>query len=808
MCKSFDRMKKLIVIALIVSFSGTYAQWPLVTIEDIQYRDDAALALEDDLSLYDGDTVTVQGIVSFDPCTYALSTSGSRIGTFLADQDEAGNWTGLHVLIDPGASGYGGTLEELNEATLFIDNFQVGNIVECTGIVGTFDGNTQIVLIDEPSTILGFGAAPSAWLSTIANFSLSDGAGGQIMQTVTGEPLEGVYVQFNNVFVVDVAAFGDFRWTWYLQDDAGNKIQVRDVSGFYRNDTNTDDECSIWTGGAAGETATPDEFTPPTTGSYLEYVRGVVVEAYSGTAYALAPLTPEDLGPELATPPTISAITRNPFVATSEEDVTISANIIDLDGTVASADLYYSYGFGSTSFTAVAMSSVGGDIWEAMIPGPGDDEEYVNFYIMATDATGNSVETPNSTSPIVYQVLDDGLTQIAQIQNTPFSNGNSIWAGTSTFEMDIEAVVMASRQTYDLGWLMVQDDDAAWSGIRIFSQPGDGTTELHRGDRIRITSGMVREDFGATLIDSVTIEVLESGVALYEPVTGLSPEEINAQVYEVSEAYESMFIRFEDVFTTSNNPDAPGGPFGEWRFNTVATPETGLRADDLSYEIGFEFAADSVTVGEAMGYIQGILTYSFGNYKLEPRDLNDIDGFTTEYPNSITAFNFDALGVSGTVNQEALTIGVDVPVGTDVTSLIPSVTFTGVSVSPDPSLAQDFTLPVEYTCFAPVSGEGRTYTVTVNQVTSLQNEIDNESFVAYPNPASDKLTVEFTANQSVEGVAAIKDMKGNNLLEINVLYHVGKNILTLDLSAFPNGLYLLQIPTASESLNKMIEVSR
>jgi hypothetical protein len=225
-------MKKFIIVILFISFSASYAQWPLVTIEDIQYRDEAALSLEDDLSLLDGDTVTVQGIVTFDPCTYALSTSGSRIGTFLADQDEAGNWTGLHVLIDPGASGYGGTLEELNEATLFIDNFQVGNVVECSGIVGTFDGNTQIVLIDEPSTILGFDAVPDPWLTSIDQFSLSDGAGGQIMQTVTGEPLEGVYVQFDNVFVVDVAPFGDFRWTWYLQDDAGNKIQVRDVSGF------------------------------------------------------------------------------------------------------------------------------------------------------------------------------------------------------------------------------------------------------------------------------------------------------------------------------------------------------------------------------------------------------------------------------------------------------------------------------------------------------------------------------------------------------------------------------------------------
>ena len=206
-------MKQLLIIVLISCFTATYAQWPTVSIHDLQFRDEASLVAEDDLSLYDGDTVMVQGIVIFFFCSYALSTSGSRIGTFLVDETETGEWTGLHVLIDPGASGYGGTLEELNDATLFIDNFQVGNVVECAGIIGTFDENTQIVLIDEPSSIIGFSSVPDPEVLGIDVFSTSDGGGGQIQETVTGEAYEGVYLQFNNVFVVDVAPFVDFRLT-------------------------------------------------------------------------------------------------------------------------------------------------------------------------------------------------------------------------------------------------------------------------------------------------------------------------------------------------------------------------------------------------------------------------------------------------------------------------------------------------------------------------------------------------------------------------------------------------------------------
>ena len=140
--------------------------------------------------------------------------------------------------------------------------------------------------------------------------------------------------------------------------------------------------------------------------------------------------------------------------------------------------------------------------------------------------------------------------------------------------MDIEAVVMASRQTYDLGWLIVQDDDSpgvvSASILSLVMAQQNCCVEIRS-----ITSAMVREDFGATLLDSVTITVIGTE-DLYEPVTGLDPESINAQVFDQAEAYESMFIRFEDVYTTSNNPDAPGGPFGEWRFNTDNVAGTGL----------------------------------------------------------------------------------------------------------------------------------------------------------------------------------------------------------------------------------------
>ena len=116
---------------------------------------------------------------------------------------------------------------------------------------------------------------------------------------------------------------------------------------------------------------------------------------------------------------------------------------------------------------------------------------------------------------------------------------------------------MATSQTYDLSFVTVQDGEGPWSGIAIRSQPGDGTADLHRGDKIRITSGKVFEDFSFTRLDSISFEFISQANPLYNAVTGLDPLDIDAKVFDVAEAYEGMLLRFEDVFVTSNNADAP-----------------------------------------------------------------------------------------------------------------------------------------------------------------------------------------------------------------------------------------------------------
>lgn len=807
-------------IVLAMLGTAVLAQYPLVNIYDIQYKDDASLSLEDDLSAYDGDTVRVQGIVTFDPCIYALSTSGTRLGTFLSEESATGVWTGLTVLIDYAAIGYSGDLQGLNDEALFIDNFQVGNIVECTGIVSTFDGNTQLLVLPIASEIVGFGTPPAAETASVGDFMQSDGAGGQVMQTVTGEPYENVYVELTNVFVTDVSyTSSSGRWTWYLQDADGNKIRIRDLSGFFRNDTESDDECAIWSGGSAGETATPDEYTAPTAGTYLSYVRGEIIEAFTGTEYTIAPLALSDIGPSLATPPTVTNIVRSPVLATSTENVTVSATITDLDGTVAYADLYYSYGIGNTGFTAVAMTSAG-DTYSAAIPGPGIDSTYVNFYIQAVDDEGNSIATPAASSPNIYIVYDDGINSIARLQFSPFTSGTSVWAGDSiTANLNIEAIVTASKALYDLNLLIIQDSDQPWSGIKVYSLPGDGTETLVRGDKIRITKAKVMSEayvagasYGVTSLRGITYEKLSDMNPLPAFITTLNPTDIDAQIFEYSEPYESMLLKFSNVYETMDNADPGAGDpvygFGEWKFNTSNTPDQGLRTDDLAYKVFQEFGVDSIDEGDELDYIQGVLDYSFNNYKLLPRDMNDIAGFSTTYPNAITAFNIPALGVNGIVNESALTITLQVPFGTDVTALIPAITYTGQSIEPANGAPTDFSLPVTYTSTSPVTFATKEYVVTVEFIESVSELPGIGNLELFPNPATDKIAVSFDSEAGKNLTLALEDISGHKLLETNYLAHSGKNILPIDLREFANGLYLLQIRSTDKMTTLKITVSK
>ncbi len=84
-----------------------------------------------------------------------------------------------------------------------------------------------------------------------------------------------------------------------------------------------------------------------------------------------------------------------------------------------------------------------------------------------------------------------------------------------------------------------------------------------------------------------------------------------------------------------------------------------------------------------------------------------------ENEKSILSFRFDALDEEGAIDEIARRISFLLPAGTDVTELVPTIEVSeGATVEPASGVAQDFTIPVNYTVTAQ-NGTTAVYTVTV-----------------------------------------------------------------------------------------------
>lgn len=120
---------------------------------------------------------------------------------------------------------------------------------------------------------------------------------------------------------------------------------------------------------------------------------------------------------------------------------------------------------------------------------------------------------------------------------------------------------------------------------------------------------------------------------------------------------------------------------------------------------------------------------------------------------AITAFNFNGLSptVTGTVTEGTHSVALTVPFGTNVTALVPTITHTGASVSPNTGVAHDFTTPQQYIVTA-VDATTQAYTVTVTFGVAGAVTYVN---AARPNDSGDGLTLA-TAKKTIQsGISVV-----------------------------------------------------
>ena len=632
----------LLLIAFAITSAFGFSQIHNVSVYDIQQVSSTDLANCNDSSAYFGDTVKVIGIVMHDGNLTEIA-SGSTAGGYRA---------AIH-LMDSATAGMGGDFKGIqihgvfddgtgNQPVSSLNTLVAGDSVEITGVVGRYAGETQIYPVDNNSvTVLGSGTAPTPRAVSVGDLNDAN----RVNDLTTGEALEGSLVMLNNVTVTSVNLFsGGSRVSIDVTDASGNTINVSDRFLAQKLPGHTTVN--------PGSPQTNGSFVAPPVGLVYDTLIGIILHSEngctgeSGRGYEINPYSASHyiVG---ATPPSITNVERAPVAPKSTEVATITCNVIDFDGSVTDIRLMYTNDIMAAQFDSIDFTQVGAtDDYTADVPMYADGS-MVGYYIKAIDDDGNVSQSPatpagaatNNVS--VYTVRDNGLT-IVDIQKVlDVNKDESYYTG---LEVTVTGVVSASVKDYDLGYVYIQQEGASeWGGLSLIGN--SDLALLLRTEEVTVT-GVIEEYYNFTRM--IVTNVVRTGNVVPNEVTYFDPSDDALYSSGNIEKYESMLVGLENSATglVMTNEDIG---FGDYSVGTSssATQSTRVTAGRVSGNAftslwvslvtsGFywdndgQMEVDTVitSIDMEMDTLSGILYYGFGNYKLMPRNNDDIMGLS------------------------------------------------------------------------------------------------------------------------------------------------------------------------------------
>ena len=221
--------------------------------------------------------------------------------------------------------------------------------------------------------------------------------------------------------------------------------------------------------------------------------------------------------------------------------------------------------------------------WEWNIPA----EQTLGEYIIVISDADNGIPSDESNNP--FSIIEPlVLYTIYQIQYS--TTGPSPLAGQ---EVQTSGIVTAANE---YGYF-IQDGSGAWNGIYIYNYSNDP----QQGDSL-IIAGTVAEYYDKTELTDISFFEVQSG-------NNSLPETIVLNTGDVGqESYEGVLVKVENAECIEYN-----AIYGEW----IVDDGSGyIMINDLM----FVFVP---VLGEFYD-ITGIVDYSYSNFKIEPRDENDI----------------------------------------------------------------------------------------------------------------------------------------------------------------------------------------
>ena len=584
-----------------------------------------------------GARVQFTAVLMSDPFNSGLSnvTDGrvNRVHVFVRDT----------LASSEGPDGMGIQLVDGAYETTGLLNFGIGDVITVTGSVGPFGTTMQIA----PETIELVGRFDDAALGLNASIMDPVVVGSDDINMAVGSAggvqtnwdnlanLRGQFVRIEAATLQARSLANPDRPDFYASTDGGTTVaNFYDTGIQFRNDQSAyPDEFNVQ----------DDDFVPPPPGAvvniqgFLLFQGGADQIGRSLPANGILSLAPMErrgcADPESGlrcdfevteSPPIVGNPSKPASVPGADEAVTISSTItVDPARTLDSATLNYFTSADSTEQSVEGTQD--GENFTFTIPGQADNV-FVCYNVTGTDNTGASITSGNEN----YRVLDGGIDAIRDIQEWFGECGTeaSPFAGM-TVDMNISGIAMSDPAS--TGFLIVQDDGAINSGIVVEDDSAVVSLGIVVGDSVSISAGTIQEIRGdyrfdrsgnVTGIGGPTVTKGGAGTPFDPLPTGSDGVGVDDTI---AEEQESMLSSFDDPVITATNADDPIGPFGEFNISTDGGTSN-FRVDDASSAISYA-GNDPGTVysaGQRLDFVQGFVSFTFGNYKLMPRDSSDI----------------------------------------------------------------------------------------------------------------------------------------------------------------------------------------
>ena len=211
-------------------------------------------------------------------------------------------------------------------------------------------------------------------------------------------------------------------------------------------------------------------------------------------------------------------------------------------------------------------------------------------------------DTIEDTGPVVKVVT------IYDIQNTASANHPAENEAIKVENVVVTAPTHSASSNLS-GFFAEEKAGGEYSGILVVYPKSSSFGPFAIGDEITI-EGSYKEYNGMTEI--VATNITKLGTSSVPAPIVVDPGDI-ATGGAMSENYEGVLVRVENVKVTNANPDYPN----DYKEFAVTS---GLRVNDL---YAYDYT-NNRKVGDKFEYIVGVLDFSFSNFKLEPRGNDDL----------------------------------------------------------------------------------------------------------------------------------------------------------------------------------------